>query len=129
MSYTLTRSVMRTPDHFEPEPQLDPASQRQMRARLEQIDYAAFAANQEVLGHAMGHVDLGQFERLAIAVATARSSWGLAALAAAEKGEALAPSEVEALSRLRMAFEELSASYEALRRMVERGYLPCRPKA
>ena len=70
MSFTMTSSVRKVRDHFEPEANLDPQEQRALRAHLEQIDYAAFAANREVLAKVVGHADLNRFQRLAIAAAS-----------------------------------------------------------
>ena len=110
-------------DHFEPDEADDPKAQRQLRGQLEQIDYAAYAANKKVLGGAIGKAEVQQFERLALATAVARTQWVAASLAVTEKGHALTRDQVEHLAHLRTAYEELSAVYDAMRRMVERGYL------
>lgn len=123
MPFTMTNSVRKVRDHFEPEANLDPQEQRALRARLEQIDYAAFAANKEVLAKLVGQADLQRFQRLAISAAQARARWVAAAVSLAEKSEAVAPDDVANLTGLRTTYEELANAYEALRRMVERGYL------
>jgi predicted MarR family transcription regulator len=128
MSFTMTSSVRKVRDHFEPEASLDPQEQRALRGHLEQIDYAAFAANSEVLGKAIGHADLARFQRLAVAAANARARWVLGALALAQKPDAT-PQETAQLAVLRHAYQELTEAYDGLRRMVERGYLPFKPKA
>jgi hypothetical protein len=115
-------------DHFEPETMLDPQEQRRLRGYLEQVDFAAFAANCEVVGKALGPVDIARFERLAKAAATARAQWVAAALAITESNLAATPAQVQQLNLLRRTFEELTESYEALRRMVERGYVHFAPK-
>ena len=51
-----------------------------------------------------------------------------AAITVSQKPEATAQ-EVAQLATLRTAYEELTDAYDALRRMVERGYLPVKPKA
>jgi hypothetical protein len=124
MTFTMTSTVRKVRDHFEPEANLDPHQQRALRAHLEQIDYAAFAANQEVLAKAIGHADLKRFERLAVAAAQARARWVATSLALSERPEPPATQEVAQLATLRSAYEELTEAYDALRRMVERGYLP-----
>ncbi|MEQ1608879.1 MAG: hypothetical protein ABL956_07945 [Hyphomonadaceae bacterium] len=128
MSFTMTSTVRKVCDHFEPEANLDPQEQRALRAHLEQIDYTAFAANREVLARVIGHADLNRFQRLAVAAAQTRARWVAAAIALTEKGETPAPQNVAQLAALRSAYEELTDAYEALRRMVERGYLPYRAK-
>jgi hypothetical protein len=124
MPFTMTNTVRKVRDHFEPEANLDPQEQRALRAHLEQIDYAAFAANKEVLAKHIDHADLPRFQRLAISAAQARARWIAAAIALAEKPEAMTPEDVARLTSLRTTYEELTDAYAALRRMVERSYLP-----
>lgn len=124
MPFTMTNTVRKVRDHFEPEAHLDPQEQRALRAHLEQIDYAAFAANKEVLAKYIDHADLQRFQRLAISAAQARARWVAAAIAVAEKSEAATPDDIANLTSLRTTYEEFTDAYEALRRMVERGYLP-----
>jgi hypothetical protein len=130
MSSIVTSSARRGgQDHFEPEAQLDPQEQRRMRGHLEQIDYAAFAANRETVSKALGRTDLSRFEHLAVSAAQARANWIAAAIAMTETGHAPNPEQVAHLAVLRQTFEELTEAYNALRRMVERGYLPYQPRA
>ena len=75
MSFTMTSTVRKVSDHFEPEAALDPQQQRALRGHLEQIDFAAFAANREIVAKTLGHADLDQFQRLAVAAAHARARW------------------------------------------------------
>ncbi|MGE3302215.1 MAG: hypothetical protein AB7M12_03805 [Hyphomonadaceae bacterium] len=127
MSVTVTHGFARQHDHFEPEAALSPQEQRQLRAHLEQIDYAAYAANREILGKTLGAVDLAKFQRLAVAAAHARAEWAAAALAmTAASAQQPSPAQVSQLAALRKTYEEMSEAYEAMRRMVERGYLAFR---
>jgi hypothetical protein len=120
---TVTHSRRATADHFEPEESMDPKAQRQLRAHLEQIDYAAYAANRTVMGATLTGVDAKNFERVALATAQARARWVATGIAVTDAGRAPSPEQAEELARLRSVYEELTAVYEALRRMVERGYL------
>lgn len=126
MSSTVTSSTRRFSDHFEPQ-DIDPQEQRRLRGYLEQIDYAAFVSNREILGQTLGRLDAGQFQKLAVVTAQARARWAAAALAIGRTGRPPEPQEVDRLQALRTAFDELSAAYEALRRMIERGYVPYGP--
>ncbi|KAF0180491.1 MAG: hypothetical protein IV086_09900 [Hyphomonadaceae bacterium] len=116
-------------DHFQPEATLDPQEQRRLRGHLEQVDFTAFAANCEVLRKTLGHTDIGKFQRLAAAGAHARAQWVAAALAISESSVSPTPAQIQQLNVLRRSFEELTQAYEAMRRMVERGYLnfPAKP--
>lgn len=123
MSTTRTNSFRRTnSDHFEPEVADDPQAQRRLRGQLEHIDYTAFASNREVIGQVLGTADAGKFQRLAVAAALARSRWVSEALAVSGP-QGLSAEQIAKLSQLRGAYEELTEAYEAMRRMVERGYL------
>lgn len=115
-------------DHFVPEASEDTAAQRRLRGQLEQIDYTAYASNKEVVGAMLGHADAQKFQRIAVAAASARAQWVKEALAMSEKVH-LDPAQAQRLSDLRKAYEELTEVYEAMRRMVERGYLVYRSPA
>lgn len=129
MSSIVTNNTRRHADHFEPEAALDPQEQRRLRGHLEQIDYAAFAANRETLSKTLGRADLEKFQRLAVAASQARGQWVAAAIAATESGQQANPTQIAQLAQKRQAFEELTEAYEGLRRMVERGYLSYSAKA
>lgn len=112
-------------DHFEPQETVDPQAQRRLRGQLEQIDYTAFASNKEVIGAVLGYADSGKFQRMAVAAAMARAQWVQEALTLSETVNPR-PDQVVRLAAMRAAYEELAEAYEAMRRMVERGYLPYR---
>lgn len=122
MSTMTTQSFRRTRDHFEPE-DLDPQEQRRLRGLLEQIDYAAFIANREVISQTFQGMAIQDLQKLAVLTATSRARWGAEALRLAHSGSAVTPDQVARLTAARSAYEELAESYEALRRMVERGYI------
>ena len=125
MSITRTNSVRRL-DHFEPEDSDDPQVQKRRRGQLEQIDYAAYAANKEVLNHMLGAVDAAAFQRLAVAAAHARGMWLAESLRLSQALHSLPPSDVGRLAQMRAAYEELTEAYEGLRRLVERGHVSFR---
>ena len=120
---TLTQSRRTTGDHFVPGEDLDPKAQRLLRAHLEQIDYAAYAANRAVVSGALTGVDGKKFEGLALASAQARARWVATGIAVTDGGRAPTAAQVAELADLRAAYEELTEVYEAMRRLVERGYL------
>ena len=124
-----TRSNVRriVGDHFEPDDAMDPKAQRALRGQLEQIDYAAYAANRKVMAAALAGVDAKKFERVALAAAQARTLWVAKGIGATESGRPLSPAQLAEMEHLRAAYEELAEVYEAMRRMVERGYLEYKP--
>jgi hypothetical protein len=117
MSTIQTSSYRRPRDHFEPQ-DTDPQDQRRLRGLLEQIDYSAFVANREVIGQMIPKVDA--------LTATARAKWAVESLRQSESGAPSTPDQIARLAAARVAYEELGEAYEALRRMVERGYLTVR---
>tara|TARA_R110002167_G_scaffold279204_1_gene485096 strand:- start:1971 stop:2348 length:378 start_codon:yes stop_codon:yes gene_type:complete len=125
MSTVQTNSYRRARDHFEPE-DADPHEQRRLRGLLEKIDYAAFISNREVIGQMLVDVDAGSFQRLAVMTATARGKWAAEALRLSESGSPVTPDQTARLTAHRTAYEELAEAYEAMRRMVERGYINIR---
>ena len=123
MSTTRTGSFRRTYDHFEPESDSDPHAQRRTRGQLEQIDYAAYVANREIIGQSLNNLDAAAMQKLAVLTATARAKWAAEALRLAHSGSPVTPDQAARLTAARTAFEELVEVYDALRRMVERGYV------
>lgn len=113
----------RPSDHFEPDEAVDPKVQRQLRGNLEQIDYSAYAANRRVLSSTLSSLDVEQFQNLASAVALARVRWVVAGLSVTGGGQPPSRHQIRVLAHLRTAYEELAEVYDAMRRMVERGYL------
>jgi hypothetical protein len=129
MGKIVTSSYRRVSDHFEPDLVEDPHEQRKRRGHLEQIDYTVFAANQAVMAKTIHSVGIDDFQNLALSASKARSAWVDAAMSAARSRSPLTEEEVKRLSLLRGAYDELSEAYEAMRRMVERGYLQFKPPA
>ncbi|MBL0969132.1 MAG: hypothetical protein IBJ02_08470 [Brevundimonas sp.] len=122
MSSIQTGTYRRQRDHFEPQ-DIDPQEQRRLRGLLEQIDYAAFVANREVVGQMLPALTAANFQRLAVMTATARAKWVSEGLRQSESGAPSTPDQIARLTSARTAFEELVEVYDGLRRMVERGYI------
>ncbi len=123
MSSTRTNTHRIIGDHFEPDEAMDLKSQRQLRGHLEAIDLAAYTANRKVMTATLSGVDAKKFESLAFATAQARARWVATGIALSETGRAMTRDQITELAALRQAYEELAEVYEAMRRMVERGYL------
>lgn len=123
MSVSRTGTFRRANDHFEPQDDNDPHAQRRIRGQLEQIDYTAFASNKAVVAQVLGQADALRFQKLAVAAANARAVWVSHAMAASDTAGRMTPDDLAKLTHLRGVYEELTEAYEAMRRMVERGYL------
>jgi hypothetical protein len=129
MSITVTRNARsRGLDHFEPELDQPPQEMRKLKGHLDQIDYAAFHANQQAIGK-LPPLDLALFEKLAAIVAQSRARWAAASLEIAVRGGAPQPEQMARLAQMRADYEELTEAYEGLRRLVERGYVTFKAKA
>ena len=122
MSIKMTSSVRRHSDHFEPQ-DTDPHEQRRLRGQLEAIDYAAYVANREVIGQTLPALDAASLQKLAVLTAGARARCAAEALRLAHSGSPATPDQTARLTAARTAFDELTEAYEAIRRMVERGYV------
>ena len=112
------------PEHIQPSTSASPPLLRRIHAQLEQIDYMTYACNREVVSH---HPDLATtnaetFERLALGAAVTRVRW-ISKAVAITAGGSPSPAQTLELTELRCAYQELADAYEALRRMVERGYV------
>jgi hypothetical protein len=124
MSPTTNYRTLRSgSEHFEPSEINDPKAQRQLHAKLEQIDYTAYAANRKGITESLGEVETGKFEKLAAAAAKARCQWIAAALVVSSETSQPSVEQIRNLSELRTMYDELTQAYDALRRLVERNYL------
>lgn len=125
MPTKMTSSIRRHSDHFEPQ-DTDPHEQRRLRGQLEQIDYAAYVANKEVIAQSLTGLDAASLQKLAVVTAQARAKWVAEALRLAHSGSPVTPDQAARLTAARTAYDELVEAYEALRRLVERGYVVLR---
>jgi hypothetical protein len=116
-------------DHFIPESETNPATQRKLRGQLEMIDFTAFASNGAIMSQIVGTMDNGRFQRLAVAAAHARARWVAQALEMTSSYHDITPEQTRRLQELRQTFDELSEVYDATRRLIERGYVPFQTSA
>ncbi len=123
MSLIRTNTVRRTGDYFEPEMSDDPHVQKRVRAQLELVDYTAFVANREAISRDVGALDTAMVQRMAVSAAHARAAWVRKAMAISDSSALPNNQLIEDLAGARAAFEELTAAYDAMRRLVERGYV------
>ena len=56
LSTTNHRTLRAGSEHFEPSETNDPKTQRQLHAKLEQIDYTAYAANRKEITQSLAHL-------------------------------------------------------------------------
>ena len=89
---------------------------------LENMEAAILEANCEVIGREIPHLNQESFLRMAVRVAELRADYIRAGLKAAEPRHP-DPASIEDLSRVRKAYEEMLAVFEAAERLIERGYV------
>lgn len=101
---------------------LDPKARKALKAALAQMDLAVYAANQEIIGRLLPDLDQQDVVRFAVVVAEQRAHYVKEALRLTRAKREPTPAEIAGLAALRAGYDELSAAFEALRRLIERGY-------
>ncbi len=100
----------------------DTGARHRIRHFLENMDAAILEANCEVIGRELPNLNRNSFLRMAVRVAELRADYIRAGIKAAETRHPEATAVAE-LVRLRAAYEEMHAVYEAAERVIERGYV------
>ncbi|AWU95796.1 hypothetical protein [Azospirillum ramasamyi] len=99
----------------------DSSRSQRIRRFLENMDAAILEANCEVIGRELPNLNRDSFLRMAVRVAELRADYIRAGLHMSETRHP-EPAAVAELARLRTAYEEMLAVYEAAERVIERGY-------
>ena len=89
---------------------------------LENMEAAILEANCEVMGRELPNLDQTSFLRMAVRVAELRADYLRAGLKVSEQRHPNAVA-IEELARVRHAYEEMQAVFEAAERVIERGYV------
>jgi hypothetical protein len=97
---------------------------RQALSKFSQgLEVAVFEANRETISRKLGALPRESFLRLAVKVADTRADYLQVALEVA-KGDGLPrPADIERLRKLRETYEEMVDAFEAMERVIERGYI------
>lgn len=109
-------------DHLIGQDLLDKAARRKLTSFLEQIEVAIFTANREVIHNAIPELDRDNFVRFAVVVAEARASYVKLALEVGKRGHLPAAEELQHLRAARETYDELTHAFEAMHRVIKRGY-------
>jgi len=102
--------------------ELDREKRHALNVFRDRMDRTIMKANQEVLSAKLPDIDLNTITRLSVRIAELRASYLSKALAVAETTGVPSVEALEDLQRHRVAFEELREAFEALERVIERGY-------
>lgn len=89
---------------------------------LENMEAAILEANCEVIGREIPHLNQESFLRMAVRVAELRADYLRAGLRVAEARHPDSAA-IDELARVRRAYEEVLAVFEAAERVIERGYV------
>ena len=98
----------------------DPEQMRAYRRFIEEIEMALRAANREIIGKQIPELNKESFIRLAVSVAKLRADYLKAVLALNWEEEGI---DIAAVQGKRTIYEEASKAFEALERIIERGYV------
>jgi hypothetical protein len=101
---------------------LDPKTRKALKAALQQMDLAVYAANREIIGRVLPDLGPEDVVRFATVVAERRAQYVKEALRLTHVTRNPSPAEIAALGALRTGYEELSHAFDAIRRLIERGY-------
>ncbi len=102
---------------------LDKDARRRLNQQLEQIEKAIFDANERTLRTKVPSLDRDNFVHFAGLVADTRANYIKMALEISRLSIQPDASIVQELKRQREAYEELLAAFEAMQRVIERGYV------
>lgn len=100
----------------------DDAAQRRIMQFLQTMEAAVLEANVEVIGKQLPNLDEKTFLKMAVRVAELRGDYVAVGLQVAEHRRP-DPSAIKILTQSRLAYEEMSAVFEAAERLVQRGYV------
>jgi hypothetical protein len=98
----------------------DPEQTRVYRRFIEEIEMALRAANREIIGKQIPELNKESFFRLAVSVAKLRADYLKAVLALNWEDDGI---DVAPVQDKRAIYEEASKAFEALERIIERGYV------
>lgn len=112
----------RKPDRLLTSAELDRKKRHALQVFRERMDRTIIDANQTVLNAKLPDVTHETMTRLAVRIAELRASYLAKALAVAETPGVPPVSVLDELQQHRVAFEELREAFEALERVIERGY-------
>lgn len=98
----------------------DPEQLRIYMRFTEEIEMALRAANREIIGKDIPELNKESFFRLAVSVAKLRADYLKAVLGVDWEDAGL---DIGAVQRKRALYEEASKAFEALERIIERGYV------
>jgi CHASE2 domain-containing sensor protein len=117
------RTTIQKVDQFMSQDMLDKASRRELNQQLLEIEKAIFDANQKTIRERVPALNRESFIRFAEMVADTRANYVRMALEISKLTHQPESAIVAELKRQREAYDELLAAFEAMQRLIERGYV------
>lgn len=112
-------------DHLMTREMLDKRALHALAAFRDEVEMAIFSANTEIIGRETPNLTRDTFLKLAVAVAEARARYiKVGVEVAAMAGKKLPREMIDALAEARRAYEEITHAFQAVERVIERGYIP-----
>ena len=109
-------------DRLSTSDELDRQNRHALMAFKQELDAVIMTANQQVLKRKLPDLDRESMTRLAVRVAELRGTYLAAALQIAEAEGTPNTTAVDDLRMHRFAYDEMREAFEALQRVIERGY-------
>lgn len=112
-------------DHLMTREMLDKRALHALAAFRDEVEMAIFSANTEIIGRETPGLTRDSFMKLAVAVAEARARYIKVAIELAATAGKKPPREmIDALAEARRAYDEIMHAFQAVERVIERGYIP-----
>ena len=121
IGFTETEKV----DHLMTREMLDKRALHALAAFRDEVEMAIFSANTEIIGRETPNLTRDTFLKLAVAVAEARARYIKVAVEVAGMAGKKPPREmIDALAEARRTYDEITHAFQAVERVIERGYIP-----
>ena len=110
-------------DQFMTQDMLDKQARKELTQQLLEIEKTVFEANQRILLEKVPSFDSDNFLRFANLVAETRANYIRMALEVSRLKQQPDIGVIDQLRKQRLSYEELLAAFEAMQRVLERGYV------
>lgn len=112
-------------DHLMSRDMLDKRALHALAAFRDEVEMAIFSANTEIIGRETPNLTRDTFLKLAVTVAEARARYIKVAVEVAAMAGKKPPRElIDALAEARRTYDEIGHAFQAVERVIERGYIP-----
>jgi len=110
------------PDRISRDDVLDNTAQKRLHRFQERLAKIVISSNHELIGKALPVIKADSFARLSVKTTNARVQYLSQIMKITELDGNASEEDIAELARRRLAYEELTQAFEALERLIERGY-------